>query len=235
LRNSPIPGTGHCALFLQALQLFERFVESALKADFVAGHLAVGVGVECVVRERMDKVRVAAEMGVVVFPRPGDVVELFGEEAGLHLANAFEPPAGDDDVFDQGLLDRAGWLAFVLDGLAELLEIGRIFDGGQNDFGGGEAVRESVEADGVASFRSFRAAALASVAAVGCYLTFSGHGNLMVLAESGFARGRAGKWLERWGLVGGDDCECAMADVIGSWLTGAGVSRHDGSKRPVNG
>jgi hypothetical protein len=121
------------------------------------------------------EVGLGAQSGVTSFPNLFEVVEAHGEEAGFHLTNAVEAPAGDDHVFDQDLFDRADRLAFVLEGLAELLEIGLLFDGGQNDFGGGEAVLEGVEADGGASFGSFWAVALLSVAAIGCELAFGDH------------------------------------------------------------
>src|SRR2546423_6036429 len=109
----------------------------------------------------------AAEVGVIFFPDEFEAVESLGKEAGLHFANAGESPAGDDDVLYEDLLGGADWLVFFFEGKAELFELNALFDGGQNDFGGGETVFEGVVAHSGASLGCYRAVAPGCVNAGG--------------------------------------------------------------------
>jgi hypothetical protein len=60
-----------------------------------------------------------------------------------------------------------------------LLEIDFLLDCGQNDFGGGEAVLEGIEAHSGASLGCYGAVALDRVAAVGLQLSFGDHGTFL--------------------------------------------------------
>jgi len=61
-----------------------------------------------------------------------------------------------------------GGLVLRLQGIDESFEIGGVFAGQDEGVFGGQAVLDSVEADGGASFGRFRARTLLRVFAVGC-------------------------------------------------------------------
>jgi hypothetical protein len=77
------------------------------------------------------------------------------------------------------LLGGTDGLVLRFEGGAELLEIDFLFDGGQNDFGGGEAVLEGVEAHSGASLGCYRAVTLGGVTAVGVLLSFGDHATFL--------------------------------------------------------
>ena len=100
------------------------------------------------------------------------------EQSGFDGAKTAEAPGGHGHLLDQKILGGPGGLVFGLEGFEQLPEVFLILvveDGGL----GGEAVAQSVEADGVASFGSLRAGAQPGVAAVGVNLTLGGHSQLV--------------------------------------------------------
>jgi hypothetical protein len=162
---------------LKSLQLLEGFVERALETAFVAGHLAVGIVFKSIVGKDVGEVGLAVQVGIDFFPHFLAALETQGEEAWFHLANAIESPTGDDHVFDQDLLYRTDGLALFFEGEAELLEIDFLFDCGQNDFDGGEAVFEGIVAHSGASLRCNRTVAFSCIATVRVLLSFGDHAN----------------------------------------------------------
>ena len=96
------------------------------------------------------------------------------EDALFETADAAETPSGADELFDQRLLGGGLRVELGEGGLEELFEGGVVF-GGEDDIGCGEAVSESVQADGGASFGCAGAGAFFSVPAIGVDLLLGGH------------------------------------------------------------
>ncbi len=110
-----------------------------------------------------------------------DVVHVIGgfrkpvfEDALFETADATKTPSGTDKLVDEGLLGGSLGVEFGESGFEELFE-GGVFFGGKDEIGCGEAVGESVEADGSASFGGAGTGALLGVAAIGVDLFFGGH------------------------------------------------------------
>ena len=96
------------------------------------------------------------------------------EDALFETADATETPGGADELIDESLLGGSLRVELGEGGLEEFFEGGVVF-GGEDDIGCGEAVSESVQADGGASFGSAGAGAVCGVPAIGVDLFLGGH------------------------------------------------------------
>jgi hypothetical protein len=110
------------------------------------------------------------ESGVVAFHALGEFIHAQVEQAGLDAAQTLEAPGGHGQLVDQQVFSGADGLVLGLKGFEHLLEVFCIFVVEDGDFGG-EAVAQSVEADGSASLGGLGAGAFLSIAAIGVDLS----------------------------------------------------------------
>jgi len=96
------------------------------------------------------------------------------EQTGFEGAHAAQAPCGHRHLLDEQGFGGAGGLVFGEKGVEQFLEFVGIFVG-ENSGLGGEAVAESVEANGSATFRSARAGTELGVATIGVDLALGEH------------------------------------------------------------
>ena len=166
----------------------EGTVIGAFDATFKARKGGEGFRAGCVFQEDVAEAERVAGVFIRGFHVFGGFAKPVVEDTLLENAHATETPGGADELFDQSLL--GGSLGVVLgeEGLQHLFEWGVFFDV-KDDMGGGEAVSESVEADGGASFGCAGAGAALGVAAISVDLFLGGHfwGRLRVQRFEGSA------------------------------------------------
>jgi hypothetical protein len=117
---------------------------------------------------------VLCRVGVPGFQFLTKVREAQVEQAGFDAAQALEAPGGHDYLVDEQVFGGAGGLVLGLESFESFLELFLILVGEDCGFGG-EAVTQSVEADGGASLGSARAGAFLGVLPVGVDLSLGGH------------------------------------------------------------
>ena len=96
------------------------------------------------------------------------------EQAGFQGAHAAQAPCGHGQLLDEQGFGWSGGLVLVEKSIAQFPVFLGIFVGEDGGFGG-EAVAESVECDGGATFGSARARGELSVATIGVDLTLGKH------------------------------------------------------------
>ena len=84
------------------------------------------------------------------------------------MEESIEPPTGHCHL-NQNDLGGGGGLVLGLERVEQIFEVGYVFAGKDQDFGG-ESVFEAVETDGVFAFGRFGAGAFLCVFSVGCGL-----------------------------------------------------------------
>jgi hypothetical protein len=158
---------------LEAVDLFEGAVESALDADLVAGEVVEALVVRAV--PSIDKADAVGGVVVAAFAQGVlQVGQALVEVAAFKDAEAAETPGGHGEVIDQLGLEGAGRGQFVLKGVQELVELGGVF-GGQQGTGGGEAVGQRIRRGTGFAGGGLGAGAALSIAAIGSDLFFCGH------------------------------------------------------------
>ena len=118
------------------------------------------------------------------------------EQAGLDGAQTLEAPGGHDYLLDQQIFGRSDGLMLGFKSLEHFLKFLLILVFEYGVFGG-EAVAQSVEADGIASFGGIGACAFLSVQAIGIDLFLRRHrGRLMVTGGISAEAGLTGDVVE---------------------------------------
>jgi hypothetical protein len=155
---------------LEALDLFEGAVESALDAHLVAGEVVEALFVRAV--PAIDKANAVGRVVVAAFAQGVlQVGQALVEVAAFKDAEAAKTPGGHGEVIHQLGLEGAGRGQFVLKGLQELVELGRVF-GGKQGTCGGEAVGQRIRRGTGFAGGGLGAGAALSVAAIGFDLFF---------------------------------------------------------------